>query len=425
MPDSSPAAPLSPSPSSSSSPRACWAALLAYLNEWFLLPPGAEEALKILFLASLAHSIPECEPIWCMLVGVPGSGKTSIGIRCLSAFPGAYVMSGISENTLLSSFGSSKKARKEASLLHRLGPAPRILIKDFTTLLSKREHVRDEVFAQLRELHDGQLRSDRGNGESAEWVGKATVIAATTPAVERKWDAMRELGERFLIVRWPKGDPLAAGRFSRKQNNLALPGSGAARIKAEQLRLTSALIATFQGGLLASPPQPSYADGEVLDALAEVVALSRAQVIRDSHGKRGVIEVCAHESPTRISAALQGIVSCAALLHESDEVGPAELALARRIALDTIPARRARILSHVPHNGAIPRDALAAAAGVSKSTMMWQFVEMRHLGILEARETSLASSIALTDSFRRLREQAGLLPSSGNLPIRFPVPAEN
>ncbi|MDE2098762.1 MAG: hypothetical protein KGL39_16020 [Patescibacteria group bacterium] len=415
MPDSTAPAPLTSSaPSaaspSSSSPSVAWAALISYLREWFDLSDSAVEAFKAVFLAALVHSIPECEPVWCMVTGVPGSGKTSVAIRCLSAFPGAYVMSGISENTLLSSFGNSKKQRKESSLLHRLGPTPRILIKDFTTLLSKREHVRDEVFAQLRELHDGQLRSDRGNGESVEWQGKATVIAAVTPAVERKWDAMRELGERFLLVRWPKGDPFVTGRLARRQGDKTIEGSGAMRIKATQLRLTSALISTFQSRL-ADPPVVSPEIGERLDALAEIVGMTRAQVIRDSHGKRSVIDICAYEATSRVSSALQSIAIGAAMLHGVGEVGESELALARRVALDTIPIRRARILNTIPHAAPIEKKLIQNTLNLPIANLNWNLTEMRHIGIIEPAETLLGSAVAFTPGFRTLRELAGLAPS--------------
>ena len=91
-----------------------WASLARHLEGNYHKPDL--EAIRVVAAATLAHFLwPESSPVWLMVVGASGTGKTEIMMSVVEGFPKFYALSNLTENTLLSGWRGT-----EAGLLARL-----------------------------------------------------------------------------------------------------------------------------------------------------------------------------------------------------------------------------------------------------------------------------------------------------------------
>src|SRR5882724_8917303 len=171
-----------------------WDQLSTHLRTHFNEPDL--DALRAVL--SVAHShYDEGDPVWAFVIGASGSGKTSICINAISQWPKVLIMSDITPKAFL----PGGKDGYTVGILETMGKSGILAFKDFTTILSQRDDDRRVISSQLREIWDGSFSRNSG-ARRADWQGKVTVIAAVTPAIERSWSVGRELGERFMQIRW-------------------------------------------------------------------------------------------------------------------------------------------------------------------------------------------------------------------------------
>lgn len=137
--------------------------------------------------------------VWMYIIGGASSGKTS----ALSAFSKVSFLSQISDftpNTLLS--GAVSKDT-ETSLLKKLGNNFVVVMKDFTTILSKSEDTQDMLMGQLREVYDGHIVKYTGMGKEISWGKKdepyrSVFIMASTEGIYKIQERFSEMGSRGL-----------------------------------------------------------------------------------------------------------------------------------------------------------------------------------------------------------------------------------
>lgn len=120
------------------------------------------------------------DPLWLLIVGGSSSGKSEL-IGILGKVPFNHPISSMTENTFLSNMRTSDG--REASLLHRIGVNGMITMKDYTSILSMRSEKRDLIVSQMREIYDGKLDKEAGNGNPQHWEGKINWIGAVTDSV--------------------------------------------------------------------------------------------------------------------------------------------------------------------------------------------------------------------------------------------------
>lgn len=359
--------------------REQWTRLADFATEWFHEPDL--EVVEVAVSVAMAHYFKNDKPIWLMILGPPGSGKTSIPLTCLEALPTSYSQDDLSSSTFLSGLALGEK--NQFSLLHNIGtPDDRsgiLLFPDFTTFMTKRAEEREQVMGQLRRVYDGEFDRTIGNGRLS-WKGKVTIVAAATPQVESHWSSQRNLGERFMQVRWPRGDGIEQAKKAIKQVEYEV------YIKETLKELTRAFIFPDD-----KPPQPlpMFGDYEVIGAvhLAEMVARLRVHVPRERDQRREIVDVPPEaESPTRIIKAMGQLARARATAFHRARVELQDFKVSRRVALDSIPPLRKKVLETIVAAGEIGQVELLKKIGAPRTTTLRCAEDMEAIGCLESYE---------------------------------------
>jgi hypothetical protein len=363
------------------------------------------QAIEIVLCAVISHYYVQADPCWLFLEGRSRGGKTSCGINPLTSLPNVWMVGDLSPKTFLSGWKNSGKGKKSNSLLQQIGQNGILLFKDFTTLMSKRPEHRAEIVAQLRELHDGRLSKSTGMGEALDWSGKITVIAAVTQAIEREWALLRDLGERFLTVRYRSDikDDFVIAEAAQLQR-------GSEREIAKKLLSIVAEVVDHK----TLPTKLIRAGGEFsrrLSNLAQVVAVTRARVVRDSIGARNIVDIPDHESPSGIVKSLAALVSARAALYRRDTIIEEDINLAAKVAMDSIPRVRAGILEWTPLKDSTCWGEFRRHTKQAPSSLKWHLDELLALDILHKTSVGATDDVddadwAFTDSFREMWSRA-------------------
>lgn len=350
------------------------------------------QALEMVLCVIVAHYYEQSDPIWLMVNGKSRSGKTALGINPLHGLPLTWMMGDLTPKTFISGFtkppGKGQSGNTaNSSFLTKVGKSGIFLFKDLTTLMSKRQDQRAEILADLREIHDGSLTKRSGMSGATEqtWTGKVTCIAAVTPAIERELMILRDLGERFVQIRWRSGDPDLIAKAAMRQRGHE------AEIKQLLKGLTKAAIDHDQM-LLSIPvlPRPDVSHFDRLSALAQIACWGRTGTRRDRNGK--VCFVFETESPASIAKTLYSIISARAALHRRPHVTGEDVSWVSRMALDCLPTVRAQILENTSMLGTTYNTDLIQRVNVPYVTLRHYQEELFALGMLDrigAEEDSL------------------------------------
>jgi hypothetical protein len=370
-----------------------WTNLTSHLNKWFYKPDI--EALRIIYSAVASHYLLSTEPIWPIVIAPPSSGKTSIAVSPLMSLEGSHLIGALTPNTLLSG-----KAGRQSSLLHRIGPSGFMIMKDFGTFLSMRENDRNEIMSQLREVYDGEFGRQGGAGNIPSWRGKLTIVAAATQAVDRAWSFQHDLGERFTNIRWRAYHNRQAGRFACNQID------DERAVKDETRRLVRVL---FDLRPLTLPPPLSDSQREQIVDLALFVAHMRCTVVRDSSGKREIIDVGQPEGITRLHKTLSTLARFHASMFGCPTcVGEADMEILKRVAVEAVRPSRWDFIRHIPFEGEINKGDLQKLTHIPSSSIGWIGAELEALGLVECY-TQAEEGYALTTVSRSILGGSKLL----------------
>ena len=353
------------------------------------------QAIRIVLGTIKAHYLDIGDPAWLFVVAPPGSGKTTSTITGASGLPEVILLSEFTENTFLSGF----HGHVQPGLLEKLGTPSQsgstietkgnaiFLAKDFTTVLSMRREKRAVILGQLREIHDGTFKRAFGTGVTKAWKGRVTIVAAVTPVLDRHYSIFSVLGERFLQVRWHRPDSAEAGEWAIRQQGQ----------EAEiQYQVREAIERMFAGSVEAAPTLPTAMRTRIA-SLAEIIALSRTHVFRDSWN-RDIEYVPESEANTRVSKGLAAIVRGVAALNRRTEVAEPDLQDAFRVGLDCLPENRRRILL------AVVKGQEPSSASLARTVYDREVEDLQALGIL----SNDGGSPTLTGYVQKLLAATGL-----------------
>lgn len=295
------------------------------------IPDGDAIPLRVLLATYAANRHLDGDPVWMMLVGGSGVGKTERLVP-LSAMPDVVLASDITGPAALLSGTSKKEVAKDATggLLRQL-PSDRgmLVLKDFTSVLDMPRDARAQVLAALREMYDGRWDRIVGadGGRTLTWSGRLAIVAGCTSAIDSHHAVISIMGTRFLYVRLRSSPDIVAA---------ALNHAGEEAVMRQQLR------EAVRGFLEHLPGQP-YGKTEVgtaLMALASLVARARSPVERDQRSEIRFVPDA--EMPTRIVKMLAQLWRAAGLVGIPK---PAAWDMVRRVAIDSVPKLRGLVLT--------------------------------------------------------------------------------
>ena len=162
-------------PAASSTPRT-----LAEVEDVFArwIPDDDPVPTRTVLATYVANLKLEGDPVWLMLVGGSGVGKTE-RITPLGVMPEVVLESSVTGPAALLSGTARKERTKDATggLLRKIPEGGGLLVlKDFTSIIDMHRESRAEVLAAFREIHDG--RWDRSIGRFSGRPGSPTAACS-------------------------------------------------------------------------------------------------------------------------------------------------------------------------------------------------------------------------------------------------------
>jgi hypothetical protein len=280
---------------------------------------------------------------WLLLVAPPSTGKTEGVLESISCLAEVKVIDRLTEHTLISGMYKAKTpgvlekapfggtVTKDGDKTSYSGGDGILVFKDFSTVSSMNRDKRGELFSQLRRIYDGQLADNWGTGESKLWSGRVSIIGASTPAIDNFPAFEQELGARFLRIR--------GGRVGRESALRAIDNLGtesAFHTKLHQF-MDPIFANALRGNISIKPEQANQLSG-----LAELVAVGRGVVVIDKNDE--IIRVPDPEGPGRVAKELATLAKALAALEGRRVVTEKDLIDVCRVALDTLPQNRCKLL---------------------------------------------------------------------------------
>jgi len=327
------------------------------------------------------------DPLWGMLIGPSSSGKTE-AVRALDRL--AEPIDELTAPALLS--WTQGKAPRPTGVLTRIAQRGLVTVGDFSTVLATSDRGgRDQLFALLRRVYDGQVTRDLGNAPvPLRWRGRLTLLAACTPAIDNYASHNDQLGPRWLYYRLTAGSSQAKRAASRKARlrpgDLGRLRSQAAQLAAQLVTAAQPQAATFMVSEMAA---------ERLDDLAVVCCFGRASVPRNAYGRREIEGLAIIEEPPRLVGQLLLLAKGLLALGLPE---PATMGLCRRAALDSIPQVRRRLLQALATVDEVTVSEAARRVGCDR--------RVARMGLEELAAIGLAACPALDDQDQEELEEA-------------------
>jgi len=297
-----------------------------------------EYVLSLVFCNLAFNKARNSVPIWGLLVGASGTGKSFL-LEALGNVKGIYPLDSISSKGLISGYEDPERPGMDASLLPKLDNQV-ILSSDFSSFLLDTDPVaRAGREALLRTGYDQPLAKHYGNQDATKrWDVRFGILGAITPDIDGHRDYRANLGERFIMFRLqaPKGikarlDPLdralTAGPESRPLKE-SLKGVVASSLD-QALSDVGGRNHPFK--LVSLPATLSLS----LQVMADFVAQART-----NPSKVGPTDP---EIGSRLALQVIQLVSCRAFLEGRSEVNQDDVRFAARVYGDTLPAHVFRL----------------------------------------------------------------------------------
>lgn len=316
------------------------------------------------------------DPIWLMIVGGSGGGKSEM-IQMVNGTRWVQPVSMMTPNTLLS---GAKKAKdgKDPSLLNRIGTNGVMTMKDFTTIISMREDARREILAQLRETYDGKITKETGTGASLQWKGKLNFLAGVTYSYYDKAKEIDSMGPRFILYELPRLDD-KADRISfldKSNDNMNDIEQKRNKLKGIATQAVEEIVDNIPDVM----PKLDERINKNLKELAEFTARTRTPVSRDFKGT--ITLVHAFEMPARLYSQVYRTGQMFMISGDGDSMTKNEERLLYKFLLDSIPYQKRIILYELFKYAKASRKAIAHKLNLPTETVKNWVEDLNSHGIL-------------------------------------------
>jgi energy-coupling factor transporter ATP-binding protein EcfA2 len=351
--------------------------LAVRVKDYLYLPDAAPLYVTV---GALAANLLEGPPVWLMLSGPPGCGKTILleALLGIDRLRSADSIKG--ESAFLSGTANKDKAKDATGgLLRLVGTHGGLVIKDFTGILSLPPDRVREVLDVFRQVYDGSWARSIGSegGRTLSWgPGKLAVLAGVTGDIDRYHQVSATLGERWVF--WRFGD-CQEGFCKAKA---ALRNANHPEWKDHLRELVQAFFAAQELAFGKPGPRRDLTDKELVRTvtMAAVAARCRSGVMRDIRTQE-IIGARETEEESRLA------VVVGQLLVGLDLIGVDEKTrwrLLGKVCLDSMPRIRHIVLERVKAGGVegAGMEQLREAIGCSYSTAYRAVEDLEVHGVL-------------------------------------------
>ena len=364
-------------------------------HEWLYIEDPF--AIDVVFATILANKF-SGDPIWLFYISPPGGCKSEI-LRALGTSDETYMLSSLTENTLISGF----KVKPDPSLIPKLDGKV-LIIKDFTAILGIHRDARAKIVGDLRDAYDGECCKTFGTGEKKSYKSKFGLIAGVTPVIDKYWGIQADLGERFLRFRIKLSD-------HQKAITQAMGNTGQEKVMRAQLSSISKNFLSSCGGYRVRDIAIESDLDQRIRYLANLLALGRSRVSRDYSD--GTIDYEPDpEIGTRVVKQLKLLGAGFGCIHNQDRLDENGFEFIKRICRDTLPSKESKVLETMfflqSNDGIrVPTSKVGDQSGFPTETCKKVLEDFRLLKVVD-REGEGTFKWRLTEKFWELCEITGL-----------------
>jgi hypothetical protein len=304
-----------------------------HLAKWLVIPNEDRDVVEFALAVYKSHELPNADPIWGMIVGPSGGGKSEL-LRTFLDLPSSFHLSKPTPASLASGYrGRGGKDAKDPSLFP-LMDGKIVIMPDFAPILSARPEVRNEILGMLREAFDGAIAVGKGNIGHKIYKSRFSMIVGSTSKIDTIEADANELGERFVKIRLRGQDGMSKAR--RASDNVPH-----AKLMREELHKA---VKDFLESL---PPflgveYSDYARGAIA-ATAHFTAKARTHVARHWRS-REVENLPVPEEGGRLAVQLSKLAMALAIVRGRKVVTDEDIKTVARVADDCLPPIRLRAI---------------------------------------------------------------------------------
>lgn len=331
------------------------------------------------------------KPVWLMLVGPTGCGKTDALMAIAAARPDWFrVLSDASKASFLS--GSAKRERsKDATggLLKDIAAKDiRFLVfGEYGTILAQSKDDYNQITSMQREIWDGQVHRPVGSdgGKMLDWTGKVGELAACTNQIDKVLEQEVACGVRWLIWRYPASSGWQEAMKSGENNDPI-------EMRECLANAAGAVIAGLQWDT--KPRELTEHERLRITRLSSLSARLQGAIPRDSYHVEDVVNLPIEAYPTRLGPALSRIYLGMEQIGLHKEECWRQI---KKIAIDTAPALRVAVLrewAYRASNGGGQFNAAEIAETIRCGTEVVerQLEDMSYLGLMLRRSGTMGWS---------------------------------
>jgi hypothetical protein len=306
--------------------------LHSQLAKWLVIPNEDRDVVEFSLAVYKSHELPNADPIWGMIVGPSGGGKSEL-LRTFLDLPRSFHLSKPTPASLASGYRGRGGKDADPSLLP-LMDGKIVIMPDFAPILSARPEVRNEILGMLREAFDGTIAVGKGNIGHKIYKSRFSMIVGSTSKIDSIDADANELGERFVKIRLRGQDGMSKAR--RASDNVPH-----AKLMRDELHKS---VKDFLDSL---PPfvgveYSDYARGAIA-AIAHFTAKARTHVARHWRS-REVENLPVPEEGGRLAVQLSKLAMALAIVRGRKVVTDDDIKTICRVADDCLPPIRLKAI---------------------------------------------------------------------------------
>jgi len=351
-------------------------------------------------------------PFSLVLVDVPSAGKT-ITINFFSEIDGlTYATDKFTPASFVSNAANVKKEKlPDIDLLPRLKDKM-FLIRDLSTIFSKRDEDLNECLGLLTRVLDGEgLNADTGVHGKRHYVGEYLfmILAGSTPIPPRVWKMMGNLGSRLFFLNMNVKE--------KSEEELAEQITTLAYKEREKICRTATknflytLWYKYSDGVDWDKTQDKKEYKIIIGRCARLLAKLRGVINvwqeRWTDNKEYGYNPPTIEMPDRINQLFYNLCRGHALVSGRKQINQDDLKLIVELAVDSSPTTRAKLFRKLLENeGVMKTNDVETALQCSKPTALKEMETLKILGVCYITQDSYGEvgepekTIHLSDDFK-------------------------